>query len=992
MSQKTRIRLVISLLFMLVSGVSFAQTYSVSGTVLNKTTGDPVDFATVILEGTGQWAVADAKGAFTINKVQPGKTVISVSCLGYVTDSKEITISRTIENYKVYLREDNLSLESAVVTAQTNENSATTSRTIDKTALDHVQMMNVSDLSSLLPGGATTNPNLTSDQTISIRSGNTEAGNSSFGTAIEVDGVRLSSNASFTGAKGVPTNSIATSNVESVEVITGVPSVEYGDMTSGVVKINSRKGKTPWTITASTSPKTKQVSVSKGFGLGTDKRGNSRGVLNTSVEYTNSVSKEMSPYTAYNRRQLSLTYSNLFNGGSLSEHPLRFSVGVTGNIGGLNSKSDPDLIANTYDICRDNSIRGNFNFDWLLSLPWITNLEWGASVSYSDKLQKSQTYNSSAVSKTVLHGTEMGYFIAQDYTGETLPAQLIDPGYWYNEMRVDDQPTSFKLNLKANWARNFGKVNSKLKIGADWTGDYNFGIGEYSNQMENAPTFREYRYCDKPVMHNAAVYAEENLMIPVGKGRLNIIAGLRNDNTIIAGSEYGVTSSLSPRANLKYTAIDPKGRSKEILRSLSFRASWGLAVKQPSYNVLYPTPTYYDMNVFTSTTTSSGKSTNAYLIIPRSIEYNPDLKWQKNMQSEIGTEINLAGNKISLAAFWSRTYNAYTTAIDYERLKYTYTSIGNLSSCSIPLDNQQYSIDRNTGVVTVSDKTGTLPSESLGNTVYNFFSPVTKPANMENPIDRYGIEWVVDFAKVQPINTTIRFDGTWYGYKYLDTNMDAYCPTTGKSAGSNDPFKYVGWYYGGNSTSNGQETQTVKANLTVTTHIPKVRMIISLKLESCLLKYSRSLSDRLDGNGARAYVLTDRSNLLSTPDASIYDGDNYVVVFPDYYTSYDDPTPKNYHEMLVWAKDNDKNLYSDLVSLAYTTSYTYMFKKDYLSPYFSVNASITKEIGDIASISFYVNNFLNNRSQLKSSKSGTYYSVTSYIPTFYYGLTLRLKF
>ena len=56
------------------------------------------------------------------------------------------------------------------------------------------------------------------------------------------------------------------------------------------------------------------------------------------------------------------------------------------------------------------------------------------------------------------------------------------------------------------------------------------------------------------------------------------------------------------------------------------------------------------------------------------------------------------------------------------------------------------------------------------------------------------------------------------------------------------------------------------------------------------------------------------------------------------------------------------------------------------------NFSITKELGDIASLSFYANNFFNNMGQVFSTKTGNYSSVSSYIPSFYYGLTLRLKF
>lgn len=149
----------IVLFFAVFVTVSFAQnqaTYSISGVVLNKDTGKPVEYATVVLAATEQWAVADANGNFTIQNVQPGKNTISISCLGFVTDTKEIVVTKDIPKYLIYLAEDNLTLDSVVVTAQDNSNSATTSRTIDKTALDHIQMLNAADAASLLPGGGDT--------------------------------------------------------------------------------------------------------------------------------------------------------------------------------------------------------------------------------------------------------------------------------------------------------------------------------------------------------------------------------------------------------------------------------------------------------------------------------------------------------------------------------------------------------------------------------------------------------------------------------------------------------------------------------------------------------------------------------------------------------------------------------------------------------------------------------------------------------------------
>ena len=963
------------------------------GRVIDKKTGEPVEFATVLIKSTEQWSVTDQNGRFSIGGITAAESQVEIASLGYVTLTQTVKFPPGAEETTFRLSEDNLTLESAVVTAQENGNSATTSRTIDKTALEHVQVMNVTDISSLLPGGVTENNNLITQKQFSIRTGSSgENGNASFGTAVEVDGVRLSNNASYSdlssgsNLKGVSTNSIASSNVESVEVISGVPSVEYGDMSSGVVKINTKKGKTPWQVTLSTSPKTKQASFSKGFGLGKTAGGRAIGILNASAEYTRSVGDQMSPYTSYDRKQLSLTYSNSFG----SARPLRFSAGITGNLGGLDNRADPDRLIGTFTIARDNAIRGNVSANWLLSLPWITNLEVNASAAYSDKLSRDNQNYQQSVSGISLHALNTGYYMSAPYVADSdNPVVMIPPGNWYNVMAVDDRPLTSKISVKANQATHFGKANNKVKVGAEWSWDTNLGVGRYSEDQASAPTYREYRYCDNPAMHNIGAFAEDNIMIPIGAGHLNLIAGIRWDNTYIKGSAYGLTSSLSPRFNAKYTVVE--GASDRFLRDLSFRGSWGVAVKQPSFSILYPTPTYLDVNVFTSTASADNTVYRAYYVHPRTIEYNADLVWQRNKLAEVGMEANLAGVRISLAAYVNSTLDAYRLDTEYERFTYNYTSTAAVQGLPIPAENRVYLIDPSTGVVTVKDKTGALPEQSIAPKERKQFISKTFESNANYPITRRGLEWVVDFPKIKAIGTAIRVDGSLYSYRYFNTNMEAYFPSAISGADS-EPFRYIGYFVGGQNVSNGSESRTLRNNVTLTTHIPRLRMILSLKVESCLLRYSRSLSWREDGT--RTFVLNDKSNLLDfDTSASIYDGDGYAVVFPDYYVSYDDPgTQVPFLEKFRWAKENDAALYSDLAKLVGTSNYVYTFGKDYISPYFSANVSVTKELGDLASISFYANNFLNNMGQVLSSKTGTYSSVTSYIPTFYYGLTLRLKF
>ena len=316
-----------------------------------------------------------------------------------------------------------------------------------------------------------------------------------------------------------------------------------------------------------------------------------------------------------------------------------------------------------------------------------------------------------------------------------------------------------------------------------------------------------------------------------------------------------------------------------------------------------------------------------------------------------------------------------------------------MESCPIPAADRLFSVDRNTGVVTVSDATGALGDVVLPYRERQRLDPKTYASNDVNPITRYGLEWVIDFKRIRPINTTIRLDGSFYGYYSMDQNLVAECPHTVTGA-DREYYKYIGFYFGGDNLANGRESRRLTTNLTITTHIPKVRMILSLRTEMTLLRYSRSLSENPDGS-PRARILMNRDDVLSIADGSIYEGENYYVLYPAYYTTYDDPdTHRNYYEDLLWAKENDSNLYSDLQRLAVTTNYNYFFKKDNYTPYFSMNFSITKEIGDIASISFYANNFFNNMGQIYSTRSGNWVSLDSatFLPNFYYGLTLRLKF
>ena len=938
-----------------------AQQITIAGRVTDEETQKPIEFASILMKENGLWAITGADGSFHIKNIPAGKVVLTIQCLGYATRQIALDINKDIPRLRINLKQENLKLDEVTVTAKRKDNESTTSYTIDRAALDQQQLLNVSDIATLLPGGKTVNATLMSDNRMALRSGSQEKGSPSFGTAIEVDGMRLDNNATAGETAGASTRTISSSNIESIEIVTGIPSVEYGDLSNGVVKVNTRKGKSPFIVEGKLNQHTQQIALNKGFDLGSRS-----GVLNASFEHARSFSNAASPHTAYQRNILSLNYMNIF---MRETTPLTLNIGLTGNIGGYNAEADPDNELDDYSKSRDNNLRAHFELNWLLNKKWITNLSLRGSLSTVDRKSEDYTHTNSATTLANLHAMEEGYFIATNYDSNPNAPIILGPtGYWHVKQFNDSKPINGSLRLKADWTRRFDKMMSRLMLGAEYTGSRNNGQGSYYDDLRYAPTWREYRYDDLPALNNIALYAEEKVSIPMSKlSTLEITAGLRDDITIINGSEYGTVSSLSPRFNGCYTFW--KNRRKRVVSELVLHAGWGKSVKLPSFQVLYPSPSYYDIEVFRSPSTANNTTVSAWYTRPSKALYNPDLKWQYTNQTDIGIEMNIKGTRVSLSAFHHRTYNPYMATTEYTPFSYYYTPVSALEGLTIPTDGRTYTIDPTTGTVTVSSADGS--SAVVPNNERRFYLSNTRYINA-SPLDRYGLEWIIDFKQFKALNTSLRFDGNYYYYKSEDETLFASMHNSNtKMTGTGEPYQYIGWYRGTNGTStaqtsiaNGAISKTLNLNTTITTHIPKIRLIMALRIESTLYSYRKNLSN--------------------------FEGD----VYPEYYTTWDAPDTKiPFAEKFQWAKDNDATLYNDLQNLVVHPNTAYVMNANRISAYYSANLSVTKEIGDHVSISFYANNFFNNMKTVHSSQTDLDASLfsSSYIPSYYYGLSLRLK-
>ena len=68
-------RLIVGFIFILLSQVAAAQTFSINGTVVSKKTGQPLAAVTVVDKGNKQSVITDEKGNFQLDV--PGKSVLA---------------------------------------------------------------------------------------------------------------------------------------------------------------------------------------------------------------------------------------------------------------------------------------------------------------------------------------------------------------------------------------------------------------------------------------------------------------------------------------------------------------------------------------------------------------------------------------------------------------------------------------------------------------------------------------------------------------------------------------------------------------------------------------------------------------------------------------------------------------------------------------------------------------------------------------------------
>ena len=226
---------------------------------------------------------SDMKGNYSIKNIIPGEYTLELSCVGYEKCSQKIRIRQG------EIIEMNITMKSCafqiggievIGTTELLPNEVTTKTTITSGEIEHFQASSIKDVLDLVPGvQKSDNPGLGKTSQIALR-GDESNSLSAFGTLIIVDGTPMSNNAnlqfeSLTGSKfgssdmgrGLDLRTIPADNIENLEVITGLPSVRYGDVTSGVINVQSKIGAMPNRLKLKNNPDTREGNFGGGIVL-----------------------------------------------------------------------------------------------------------------------------------------------------------------------------------------------------------------------------------------------------------------------------------------------------------------------------------------------------------------------------------------------------------------------------------------------------------------------------------------------------------------------------------------------------------------------------------------------------------------------------------------------------------------------------------------------------------------------------------------------------
>jgi len=966
---------VLTLILTVLNGYSFAQNsrnqrnanqgkeYSISGRIIDGSNGGPLELVNITFENNSFWAVSDLEGKFSL-KLRNGEYHYEVSYIGYETVKGILKVEgKDITNFNIKMAASSLALEEVTVTAK--QQAMGSSSVIDQTALQHLQPKSIEDILQLLPGNVTQNPDVNSIGQTYIReiSG---SNNNAMGALIMVDGAPVANDASLqimstsksgssmnsvssgqsSTGRGVDLRTISTDNIENLEVIRGIPSVEYGNLTSGAVLIKTKKGATPLEAKAKIDPTSKMFYAGKGFNLGAG------GTVNMALDYTESYNDVRYPAKGFERVTGDISYGKTF----FNQYPLSFNLKVSYFQNVYDIRKDKQQQSYEVSKSENRGIRINLNGDWNIKRTLISNLSY--NISYDNSWQRDYQLQQIVLTTGVTPiavSTESGEF----------RSNLLN-GTYRSEYTINGNPVDLFAQLKGTKTILISDgFSSSFKEGVEFKYDVNHGSGlEFDPKappfVRNVQTVRPRPYSDIPAMQTFSAFVENKTIMPIGKTSLTAQVGVRANRLLIDRNylDRSDMNTIEPRFNVEWSFLTPKNSAFD---NFSISAGWGLTSKMPPLVYLYPDKAYYDDKSFTYVDPSMNLDQSIAIMTTKVLENtsNPELKPSTGNKFEVG--LNFAIKKMSgnVTFFMENYENEFT----YRSIPFTFSYRTYLP----PAGATDYQYEN--GVLTCVNEGSRINVDYRNDSVFQSYS---LPMN-GNTTNKMGVEYSFNLGQIKALRTSVVIDGAWLWVKRRNaygswSTISVVDPVVDSRTNPKKEYPFQAFYPAGS----GSIESRVNTNFRFITHIPKISLIFSTTAQIVWSETGQSIYQDSDGNDI----------WYLAPNQQSSSGELRPHVDPVGFRDY----AGNYYE---WNTNyRNKANYRREYEMVNTYTYATNFEKTTYPTSVIINLRLTKQFADYLEISFMANNLFNTRKIFRDSNNGSYTNLA--IPQ-YFGAEIKIK-
>lgn len=816
------------LLGLLLASAAEAQTTDearLEVTVTDAASGEALGYAVCSLrpkEGNGKEraAAADARGVCLLEGLKPGRFELRLLYMGHVFLQGELQLPAGLTRRRIRLDIDPVAIGEVLVTAAESKGPTSSSK-IGREAIAHIQPSSIADLMELIPGGRATDPSFGAPQEIRLReaapSSSANYATSALGTQIQVDGIPISNDANLQYStsygsiqeyanvnRGVDTRAISTDDIESVEIVRGIPSVEYGDLTSGLVKVKRREGGRDLTARFKADMSSKLFSVGKGF----ERKGRGdaeRTTLNINADYLTAASDPRNPRQSYQRLTGSVRFGRHWQG-SAYRYSAGGSLDYTGSFD--NKKSDQDLdngLGGPVERYKSNYNRTQFAATFAVEArhrQFFHSLDLTASLSAEfDRIDRWRFVETgSDFAKT--WGTEAGEYDA-----------VIIPASYDATLLVDGKPFYGYAKAIAIFNADTERSRNTLRVGADWSMDKNYGRGlvfdvarPFSPQMDSRPR----AYDAIPALHKLSFFLEDATTLALGDFRVEATGGVRAASMFNLGRRYTIQGKFyfDPRANV----VVALPRFHVAGRNLTLRLGGGVGwhTKFPTMDSLYPDTEYFDftqLNYWPANPALRRINLRLYTLDPT----NYDLRAARNFKWEVRLDAGWNDNQLSVTYFREDMTSGFRTTSDYRSFTfrdYDETAIDMEQLDGPPsLDGIPYTEERRLGG----------------------YSRSTNGSRTE----KSGIEFAFTSQRIRAIATRITVTGAYFRTNYSNMHPEYLLPT---SAPGGQSYPYVGYYF----STDGYLREMCNTNFLLDTQIPRLKLILSTSFQCMWFLGSRN--------------------------------------------------------------------------------------------------------------------------------------------------------